>query len=149
MKVTDSKYASIALHPQDPLAHLLAHPRPDQHAGGARCTQEGRKYSHIAAFTSSLATVTELSLSLGFFCPTQSKTTGTGADIEKKYLQEIGKSHTSLEQRLCRTSPLTFSIARCIHTDTLKKQTKQQQQEYNRLSDELAKATGNVSTKKD
>ncbi|ETS60889.1 endoplasmic reticulum protein [Moesziomyces aphidis] len=51
-----------------------------------------------------------------------SKTTGTGADIEKKYLQEI---------------------------DTLKKQTKQQQQEYNRLSDELAKATGNVSTKKD
>lgn len=34
-------------------------------------------------------------------------------------------------------------------TDTLKKQTKQQQEEYNRLSDELAKATGNTSTKKD
>ncbi|KAJ1020014.1 hypothetical protein NDA16_004295 [Ustilago loliicola] len=50
------------------------------------------------------------------------KTSGSGADIEKKYLTEI---------------------------DTLKKQTKQQQQEYNRLSDELAKATGNVSTKKD
>ncbi|KAJ1031511.1 hypothetical protein NDA13_001902 [Ustilago tritici] len=50
------------------------------------------------------------------------KTSGSDADIEKKYLTEI---------------------------DTLKKQTKQQQQEYNRLSDELAKATGNVSTKKD
>ncbi|PWZ01496.1 hypothetical protein BCV70DRAFT_198929 [Testicularia cyperi] len=50
------------------------------------------------------------------------KTAGTGADIEKKYQQEI---------------------------ETLKKQTKQQQQEYNRLSDELAKATGNTSTKKD
>ncbi|CCF54287.1 hypothetical protein NDA18_002432 [Ustilago nuda] len=50
------------------------------------------------------------------------KTSGSDADIEKKYLTEI---------------------------DTLKKQTKQQQQEYNRLSDELAKATGSVSTKKD
>ncbi|EPQ30653.1 uncharacterized protein PFL1_01554 [Pseudozyma flocculosa PF-1] len=46
----------------------------------------------------------------------------SGSDIEKKYQTEI---------------------------DTLKKQTKQQQEEYNRLSDELAKATGNVSTKKD
>lgn len=34
-------------------------------------------------------------------------------------------------------------------TDTLKKQTKQQQEEYNRLSDELNKATGNTSSKKD
>ncbi|CDU24189.1 uncharacterized protein SPSC_02818 [Sporisorium scitamineum] len=50
------------------------------------------------------------------------KGSGSGADVEKKYLTEI---------------------------DTLKKQTKQQQEEYNRLSDELAKATGNVSTKKD
>ncbi|GAC98636.1 endoplasmic reticulum protein [Pseudozyma hubeiensis SY62] len=50
------------------------------------------------------------------------KTSGSGADIEKKYLTEI---------------------------DTLKKQTKQQQEEYNRLSDELAKATGTTSTKKD
>ncbi|CBQ71138.1 conserved hypothetical protein [Sporisorium reilianum SRZ2] len=50
------------------------------------------------------------------------KGSASGADIEKKYLTEI---------------------------DTLKKQTKQQQDEYNRLSDELAKATGNVSTKKD
>ncbi|SAM68012.1 related to B-cell receptor-associated protein and related proteins [Ustilago bromivora] len=50
------------------------------------------------------------------------KTSGSDADIEKKYLTEI---------------------------DTLKKQTKQQQQEYNRLSDELAKALGSVSTKKD
>ncbi|KIS69880.1 uncharacterized protein UMAG_02396 [Mycosarcoma maydis] len=50
------------------------------------------------------------------------KTSSSGADIEKKYLTEI---------------------------DTLKKQAKQQQEEYNRLSDELAKATGNTSTKKD
>ncbi|KDN48215.1 B-cell receptor-associated 31-like protein [Tilletiaria anomala UBC 951] len=32
--------------------------------------------------------------------------------------------------------------------ETLKKQTAQQQKEYNRLSDELAKATGNVSDKR-
>ena len=35
-----------------------------------------------------------------------------------------------------------------LEIETLKKQTSQQQQEYNRLSDELAKATGNVSNKR-
>lgn len=51
-----------------------------------------------------------------------SKISGSAADIEKKYQTQI---------------------------ENLKKQTKQQQEEYNRLSDELAKATGNTSTKKD
>merc|ERR1712032_437664 len=35
-----------------------------------------------------------------------------------------------------------------LEIETLKKQTSQQQQEYNRLSDELAKATGSVSDKR-
>lgn len=36
-----------------------------------------------------------------------------------------------------------------VQIETLKKQVEQQQQEYNRLSDELARAQGNVSTKSD
>ncbi|KAN0065549.1 Endoplasmic reticulum transmembrane protein 3 [Thecaphora frezii] len=45
------------------------------------------------------------------------------------------------------TSELEKKYQRDI--ETLKQQTKQQQEEYNRLSDELAKATGNVSNKSD
>lgn len=36
-----------------------------------------------------------------------------------------------------------------LSEEVLKKQTAQQQAEYNRLSDELAKATGNVSSKRE
>lgn len=50
--------------------------------------------------------------------------------------------------RLLSSPSYTDALSPFHSPETLKKQTQQQQQEYNRLSDELAKATGNVSNKR-